>query len=166
MAQLTGVYFVTNYLGHVGVPVGQSWRKRNHIFSASFGYSTNSPTPTPPPVGGGSIYMCFQAVWVKMSANISTKEITNVAVPRSFLPELQISFFLLLKGSQAHILTKDTQRHTPGTPRKSGFSDWKRPKEGERVARRHFHERVGESPRREKNFGTSGSKIPRFVSEI
>ena len=39
-------------------------------------------------------------------------------------------------------------------------------KEGERVTLGHFHERVGESPRREKNFGTSGSKIPRFVSEI
>ena len=30
----------------------------------------------------------------------------------------------------------------------------------------HFHERVGESPRREKNFGTSGSKkkisFPRY----
>ena len=42
----------------------------------------------------------------------------------------------------------------------------KRPKEGERVALGHFHERVGESPRREKNFGTSGSKLSRFVSEI
>ena len=29
------------------------------------------------------------------------------------------------------------------------------PKEGERVALGHFHESVGESPRREKNFGTS-----------
>ena len=51
---------------------------------------------------------------------------------------------------------------TPGTPRKSGFSAGKRPKEGERVALGHFHrvgQRVGESPRREKNFGTSGSKI-------
>ena len=34
------------------------------------------------------------------------------------------------------------------------------------VARHHFHERVGESPRREKNFGTNGYKIRRFVSEI
>ena len=34
------------------------------------------------------------------------------------------------------------------------------------MAQRHFHERVGESPRREKNFGTSGYKIRRFVSEI
>ena len=51
-------------------------------------------------------------------------------------------------------------------PQKVAFSDWKRPKEGERVALGHFHERVGESPRREKNFGTSGYKIRRFVSEI
>ena len=62
--------------------------------------------------------------------------------------------------------TKERHRAPPGTPRKSGFSARKSPKEGERVARRHFHERVGESPRREKNFGTSGSKIRRFVSEI
>ena len=79
----------------------------------------------------------------------------------------QVILFLLHgKWSRGHILTKDRQCQTPGTPRKSGFSDRKRPKEGERVARRHFHERVGESPRREKNFGTSGYKIRRFVSEI
>ena len=34
------------------------------------------------------------------------------------------------------------------------------------MVRRHFHERVDESPRREKIFGTSGYKIRRFVSEI
>ena len=45
-------------------------------------------------------------------------------------------------------------------------SDWKRSNEVERVALGHFHERVGESPRSYKNFGTSGSKIARFVSEI
>ena len=38
--------------------------------------------------------------------------------------------------------------------------------EGERVVLGHFHERVGESPRSYENFGTSGSKIARFVSEI
>ena len=54
----------------------------------------------------------------------------------------------------------------PEHPEKVFFSARKSPKEGERVARRHFHERVGESPQREKNFGTSGSKIRRFVSEI
>ena len=56
--------------------------------------------------------------------------------------------------------------HSDTHPEKVFFSDRKRPKEGERVARRDFHERVGKSPRREKNFGTSGSKISRFVSEI
>ena len=40
------------------------------------------------------------------------------------------------------------------------------PKEDERVARGHFHERVGESPRRYENFGTSGSLVAFFVSEI
>ena len=55
---------------------------------------------------------------------------------------------------------------TPGTPRKSVLYDRKRPKEGERVALGHFHERVGESPRSDENFGTSGSKIALFVSEI
>ena len=51
----TGVSVVINYLGilqwkgnfnrniHAGVPIGQSWRKLNHIFLAIFGYSTNSP---------------------------------------------------------------------------------------------------------------------------
>ena len=97
-----------------------------------------------------------------MSANISTKEITNFAVPRSFLPELQISFFLHGKWSRGHILTKDRQWQTPGTPRKSGFSARKSPKEGERVARRHFHERVGESPRSDENFGTTEFYTVRF----
>ena len=33
------------------------------------------------------------------------------------------------------------------------------------MALEHFHERVGESPQSDKNFGTSGSQISRFVSE-
>ena len=80
----------------------------------------------------------------------------------------QVICFLLLHGKQTrgHILTKEDQWGSPGTPRKSGFYDWKRPKEGERVALGHFHERVGESPRSDENFGTSGSKIALFVSEI
>ena len=84
----------------------------------------------------------------------------------SFCWNCNFFFSLQLQGSRGHILTKERHQETPGTPRKSGFSDRKRPKEGERVARRHFHERVGESPRREKNFGTSGYKIRRFVPEI
>ena len=53
-----------------------------------------------------------------------------------------------------------------GTPRKSGFFDWKRPKEGERVSPGHFHERGDESPRKDENFGASGSAVSFFVSEI
>ena len=81
-----------------------------------------------------------------MSANISTKEITNFTA--HFFGCAVIFFFLHGKWSRGHILTRECPRVPSGTP--------------ERVA----HERVGESPRREKNFGTSGSKIRRFVSEI
>ena len=61
---------------------------------------------------------------------------------------------------------RQTVTDTWNTPKKCFFSDWKRPKEGERVALGHFHERVGESPRLYENFGTSRSKESRFVSEI
>ena len=101
-----------------------------------------------------------------MSEKTSTKEITKCRGKIFWRVTAKKKIFLLLKRSRGHILTKERHRETPGTPRKSVFSDRKRPKEGERVARRHFHERVGESPRREKNFGTSGYKIRRFVSEI
>ena len=61
---------------------------------------------------------------------------------------------------------RQTVTDTWNTPKKCFFSDWKRPKEGERVALGHFHERVGESPRWDGNFGTSRSEKSRFVSEI
>ena len=54
----------------------------------------------------------------------------------------------------------------PWNTPKEWFLSRKRPKEGERVGRGHFHERVGESPRRYENFGTSGSLVAFFVSEI
>ena len=101
-----------------------------------------------------------------MSANISMKEITKVPGKIFWLVTEQIFFSYMESGPGGMFWTKERHRAPPGTPRKSGFSARKSPKEGERVARRHFHERVGESPRREKNFGTSGSKIRRFVSEI
>ena len=44
--------------------------------------------------------------------------------------------------------TKERHRAPPGTPRKSGFSARKSPKEGERVGL--GHERVGEIPRLEE----------------
>ena len=57
-------------------------------------------------------------------------------------------------------------RKHPENTLKRRFLSKKGPKEGERVARGHFHERVGESPRRYENFGTSGSSVAFFVSEI
>ena len=57
-------------------------------------------------------------------------------------------------------------REHPENTLKKRFLSKKGPKEGERVARGHFHERVGESPRQYENFGTSGSSVAFFVSEI
>ena len=57
-------------------------------------------------------------------------------------------------------------REHPENTLKRRFLSKKGPKEGERVARGHFHERVGESPRRYENFGTSRSSVAFFVSEI
>ena len=69
-------------------------------------------------------------VWIKEGylapATISSdrakmKEFTKFAVPRSFLPELQISFLLHAKWSRGHILTVFWKILNRGTPRKSGF---------------------------------------------
>ena len=57
-------------------------------------------------------------------------------------------------------------RKHPENTLKRRFPSKKGPKEGERVARGHFHKRVGESPRRYENFGTSRSSVAFFVSEI
>ena len=54
---------------------------------------------------------------------------------------------------------------TWNTPKKGSLSR-KRPKEDERVGRGHFHERVGESPRQDENFGANGFEKSRFVPEI
>ena len=116
--------------------------------------------------GGGAIYIVFSGGLSENEWKTSTKEITKCRGKFFWRVTAKKKKFLLLKRSRGHILTKERHRETPGTPRKSGFSDWKRPKEGERVALGHFHERVGESPRSYANFGTSGSKKSRFVSEI
>ena len=101
-----------------------------------------------------------------MTERAKMKEFTNFAVPRSFLPELQISFFHDGEMSRGHILSHFGKNCETGNTPKKWFLSRKRPKEGERVARGHFHERVGESPRRYENFGTSGSLVAFFVSEI
>ena len=70
------------------------------------------------------------------------------------------------KWSQGHVLDQMAQNGPPGNTPKKGSLSRKRPKEDERVGRGHFHERVGESPVREEHFGTSGSAVSFFVSEI
>ena len=68
--------------------------------------------------------------------------------------------------SRGHILNVFQKSSETGNTPKKWFLSKKRPKEGERVARGHFHERVGESPGRNENFVTSGSPVAFFVSEI
>ena len=65
------------------------------------------------------------------------------------------------QGTDSSVRTVDLEKNE-----ESGFSARKSPKEGERVALGHFHERVGERPRSDETVGTSGCKIRRFVSEI
>ena len=67
-----------------------------------------------------------------MSANISTKEITKFTW-HAKVWGVKYFFFPTWKVVGGHILTKEAQRGTPGTPQKSGFSARKRSKEGERV---------------------------------
>ena len=61
--------------------------------------------------------------------------------------------------SRGHILNVFQKSSETGNTPKKWFLSKKRPKEGERVARGHFHERVGESPGRYENFVTSGSPV-------
>ena len=74
-----------------------------------------------------------------------------------------ILFFPTWKGVPGACF--DPFSDTGNTP-KEWFLSKKRPKEGERVARGHFHERVGESSGRYENFVTSGSPVAFIVSEI
>ena len=87
------------------------------------------------------------------------KEITKVARTCSLWGCGQKFLLIMLEGSRGHVKTdffdKLDKHSAPNGP-----------KEDERVARGHFHERVGESPRRYENFGTSGSPVAFFVSEI
>ena len=79
----------------------------------------------------------------------------------------QVNFFFptcqVVTGACSDRFVKNCE---PWNTPKEWFLSRKRPKEGERVGRGHFHERVGESPRRYENFGTSGSPVAFFVSEI
>ena len=94
------------------------------------------------------------------------KEITKHSGKRSNGLAGTGSFLHVGKWSQGHVLDQMAQNGPPGNTPKKGSLSRKRPKEDERVGRGHFHERVGESPVREEHFGTSGSAVSFFVSEI
>ena len=94
------------------------------------------------------------------------KEITKHSGKRSIGLPGTGSFLHVGKWSQGHVLDQMAQNGPPGNTPKKGSLSRKRPKEDERVGRGHFHERVGESPVREEHFGTSGSAVSFFVSEI
>ena len=101
-----------------------------------------------------------------MTERASMKEFTQYQHKRSNISTNSFRLLIMLEGSRGHILNVfQTSSDTGNTPKKR-FLSKKGPKEGERVARGHFHERVGESPRRYENFGTSGSSVAFFVSEI
>ena len=74
------------------------------------------------------------------------KESTKSAVPRSISRGQQIFFFLAGYHAQGHYLKKFLNFSESIFTPKEWFLSKKGPKEGERVARGHFHERVGESP--------------------
>ena len=101
-----------------------------------------------------------------MTERAKMKEFTNFTAHPSFLVCCKTFFFLDREMSWGHILSHFGKNCETGNTPKKRFLSKKGPKEGERVARGHFHERVGESPRRYENFGTSGSLVAFFVSEI
>ena len=94
------------------------------------------------------------------------KEITKHSGKRSIgLPGI-VSFLHVGKWSQGHVLDHSGPLWpTWNTPKKGSLSR-KRPKEDERVGRGHFHERVGESPGQDENFGANAFTKSHFVAEI
>ena len=94
------------------------------------------------------------------------KEITKHSGKRSIGLAGIVSFLHVGKGSQGHVLDQNGPKWpTWNTPKKGSLSR-KRPKEDERVGRGHFHERVGESPGQDENFGANAFTKSCFVPEI
>ena len=104
-----------------------------------------------------------------MTERAKMKGFTNFAVPRSFLPELQFCFFPTWKNVSGPHSERFSEiignRKHPENTLKRRFLSKKGPKEGERVARGHFHERVGETPVHWLPPGVGITPKPFFVSE-
>ena len=72
----------------------------------------------------------------------------------------------IYQGCRVQNLTDDPHCQTPVTSWKRDFSDWLRPKKGERVMLGHFRDWVSISPRKIWNFAASGTLLPLFVPEV
>ena len=94
------------------------------------------------------------------------KEITKHSGKRSIGLAGTGSFLHVGKWSQGHVLDQMAQNGPPGNTPKKGSLSRKRPKEDERVGGGHFHERVGESPGQDENFGANAFTKSCFVPEI
>ena len=94
------------------------------------------------------------------------KEITKVACTFFWLGCKQIFFFGIKNESQGHVVVTFCAKWAKVLTPNGAIKVERGPKEDERVARGHFHDRVGESPARCGHFGTSGSSLARLLSEI
>ena len=101
-----------------------------------------------------------------MTERAKMKEFTQKQHKRSKSSTNSFRLLIMVERYQGYFLNVFQKSSETGNTPKKWFLSRKRPKEGERVGRGHFHERVGESPRRYENFGTSGSLVAFFVSEI
>ena len=106
----------------------------------------------------------FAPKWPKVHIIGLILRITNIYL-RSYLPGQHIFFFLAGYHAQGHDLKRFGKFcETIFTP-KEWFLSKKGPKEGERVARGHFHERVGETPVHWLPPGVGPTPKPFSVSE-
>ena len=94
------------------------------------------------------------------------KEITKHSGKRSNGLAGTGSFLHVGKWSQGHVLGRSGPLWPTWNTLKKCSLSRKRPKEDERVGGGHFHERVGESPGQDENFGANAFTKSRFVPEI
>ena len=101
-----------------------------------------------------------------MTERAKMKEFTQKQHKCSKSSTNSFRLLIMVEMSRGHILSHFGTNCDTGNTSKKRFLSKKGLKEGERVGRGHFHERVDESPGQDENFGANGSKISRFVPEI
>ena len=93
------------------------------------------------------------------------KEFTQKQHKRSKSSTNSFRLLIMVEMSRGHILSHFVKFCETGNTPKKWFLSRKRPKEGERVARGHFHERVGETPVHWLPPGVGITQKPFSVSE-